>query len=246
MTSVHPLVSGAARCVPLWLACGLVATVPTSMSARGGGDTQLEFRAVEGTNAETESILIGAGKVMTKGKKNSIIIDPALKTLIHINHERKVFTRVRGPELETMFKAMYDGMAELTKILGDFTVEEPNDELTVAGIECRSQRLLIGKELVSDTCFATADRLKLPPQDAAVLRSVETLFRDMTASFGKNLPAPLSAMNVGQAQGLPIRQTLVMAGVRNTSELTRITHNAVPASAFEIPKGYKEEKFSEK
>lgn len=230
----------------LLLASVVCITGSTTMASRGSGDTQLEFRVVEGSNADTESILIGAGKVMTRSKKNSIIIEPGRKTLIHIDHERKVFTRVTGPELEAMFKAMYDGMAELTKILGDFTVDEPKDESTVAGIRCRSQRLLIGKELLSETCFATADGLKLPPQDAAILRGVETLFKDMTASFGKNLPAPLSAMNVGQAQGLPIRQTLVTAGVRHTSELARITHDTVPAAAFAIPGGYKEEKFGAK
>ncbi len=222
----------------IWLAIG-----STMVAAAGTGDTQLEFRVVEGSDTEMESIVIGAGKAMTKGRKATIIIEPGLKVLIHVDHQRKVFTRVSGPELEAMFKAMYDGMAELTKILGDFTVDDPAAESTIAGIRCRSQRLLLGKEVLSDTCFATADQLKLPAQDAAVLRAIETLFTEMTASFGKNLPAPLSAMNVGQARGLPIRQTLVAGGVRHTSELARITHDAVPASAFAIPAGYKEEKF---
>ena len=223
----------------LLIAVCLVAVSAPAFAGRGAGDTRLHFKLIEGSEPQIEAILIGAGKIRTDSKGVSVIVDAAGKEMINLDHDRKVFMRVAGAEFDKMFGAIGAAAGELTKILGEYSMDEQPVEGPIAGRHCTRQRLLVQKAVISETCYAKVDQLKLPAGDAAIVKATLALFAEASARAGLVSPPGLGINTTGR----PIRQTTVTAGVRHTSELVRVSHDALPAAAFTVPSNYKEEKF---
>lgn len=234
----------------------------------GGGDTRFEYKLVEGSEAPVGSVIIGSGRMRTDTRAASLMIDPVAKVLINLDHERKTFTRITGSDFEAIFKGLEEAAAELKKLIDEFTPEErarmaelginvtsllegPGPkmervgEATIAGRPCVRHQTFLEKDLVGETCVASLDQLKIPAADAAILKAAYSLSAESIGRIEKAMPQLFANMSASslQASGLALRQTTIRDGVRHTSEVVRISHDVLPADAFAIPDGYKEQKF---
>ncbi len=249
------------------VACVLLLTAP-GRAMPEAGDTRFDYKLVEGSQAPVESVIIGSGRMRTDTRAASLMVDPAGKVLINLDHERKTFTRVTGTDFEAIFKGLEEAVAELKKLIDEFTPEErarmaelginvtslldgPGPKLervgetTIAGHQCVRHQAFVEKDLVSETCVVSMDQLKIPAADAAILKAALSLSAESIARIEKAMPQLFANMNTStlQATGLALRQATIRDGVRHTSEVVRISHDTLPADAFAIPDGYKEQKF---
>jgi hypothetical protein len=232
-------------------------------------DARIDFRATEGGGAAMQSILIGQGKIRSDADADTnVVFDTVAGTMVVIDHDRREFTRIGKAELEQMGETMNQAMRQMEQALANVPpemraqmqgmiggaipgmggqamvkVEDTGRSDTVAGHACRIYRTQIQGIVATESCMGDAAALdELPPGDRATLESAMAMTREMVESLSSGPLGQFAEMAPFKDGMFPLRITEIEGGVRSTSEYAGIDTGALPADAFAIPAGFKEQK----
>jgi hypothetical protein len=153
-----------------------------------------------------------------------------------------------NPKAQTYWKTTSQAPAAMMKASGmapTSTVKRTGEFETVAGLKCE----LVTFDWKMDLPIPEAARASLPPDfpkalsmngDTCMTTDQFKKYADLAAK--SQLGDMLSALGLKEAMqgGIPLRQRMRFGGVELQSLVTSIAEEDVPASAFEIPAGYKE------
>ncbi|MEP6915234.1 MAG: hypothetical protein ABJC89_06285 [Acidobacteriota bacterium] len=153
-------------------------------------------------------------------------------TLVVVNPKEQTYWKITAPPAASMMK-------------GEATVKPTGQFETVAGVKCE----VVGFDWKMDLPIPESARANLPPNfptsllmtgDTCIVKDQFQRYAEL-ASHG-NVAGMLAAMGLDKVMqgGIVLRQSMRMAGMEMTSLVTKIGEQDVPASAFEIPAGYKE------
>jgi hypothetical protein len=194
----------------------------------------------------------GADLVYSIGEKGSRVeyLQPAMgqpagavslalpdATILMLNPKAQTYWKTTSQTPAAMMKA--SGMAPTS------TVKRTGEVETVAGLKC--ERVTFDWKM--DLPIPEAARASLPPDfpktlsmtgDTCMTTDQFKKYADMAAK--SQLGDMLSALGLKEATqgGIALRQRMRFGGVELQSLVTSIGEEDVPASAFEIPAGYKE------
>jgi len=100
-----------------------------------------------------------------------------------------------------------------------------------------------GPEKVSEVCAVDPKDLGVAPADFEVARHLAEFIRGFMPGAADQIVVPGSAADQGFA-GLPVRRTTFLNGKPDVvAEIKDVRREAVPASAFDVPPGFKKEDF---
>jgi hypothetical protein len=157
--------------------------------------------------------------------------------------------RMDSPEMRKAREGMKNLSPEQRKQIdetlggGAFEVRKAGGGRTIAGHRCENWTIAIGTLSRTDECLA--EDIPIPPQIWEMYRGFAESLRAMMASFGPG------ARDIAKIQekfkdmkGFPLATTTTLTIMGNTtrtsSEVTGIRSGPIPASAWEVPAGYRE------
>jgi len=244
-------------------AAAVVFTLAATAAMRA--DSRIEFKITEGKGSSLESILIGQGKVRTDtDKTQSVIVDPGAGTLTMIDHSRKTFTRltkaeidglaaqIEGamkqmeqamanmpPEMKEMMKGRMSGMGAAAAI----EIVDTGKTGTAAGRSCKIVQIKAMGRVTTENCLGESSAIEVPASDRATLTAAMGMFKDLADKLSKGPLGRIGGASPFQGGLVSLRSTTIAQdGSRNTSEFSGVVTAAIPAEAFAVPAGYKEQK----
>ncbi len=153
-----------------------------------------------------------------------------------------------NPNEKTYWKAGLQGPAAAMEAAGltpQVSVNRTGESETVAGVSCEKSTFTMKMDLP----IPEAARASLGPDFPASIDftgdtcATTTAFQNYAAIAAKTqVTGMLAAMGLGKltSGGIVLRQTIRLGAVELRSVVTEIAEEDVPATAFEIPEGYKE------
>jgi hypothetical protein len=135
-------------------------------------------------------------------------------------------------------KKMESAMGEMFAV----DVKKTGTSRTIAGYKCENWNVTIGQFSKSEQCLT--NELKFPVQAWDMYRGYADSMKSMMTAFGP-MARSMTTMQeqMKKLKGFPLANTTTTSvmGHRSvsSSEVTSIKHGAIPASAWEIPAGYK-------
>jgi len=181
------------------------------------------------------------------------IIDMKTGRIVTIDHKKREWSEITAAEIEAAMKksqaqmdqamagmppAVREKMQAMTGGAAASLKVTKGGTRTVAGYTCNEYNLSWGAAMTQVMCSTTAIAL---PFDLVQLRKLMTSSNPSMARMMGNMETLTKEME--QIKGLPIAETttLQMMGkpMVTTKEATEIKKGPIPASAFEVPAGYK-------
>ena len=203
---------------------------------------------MSGEGIQTQYYNVNFHKTVDEGTKTDSLVDYNKGIFYTIKHKDKKVEMMTFDDLVAIGEAMeakMGQMANMPKFLqgamgggdpGEVKVEKLGDE-TVAGRACKKYKLTIGK-LVQELSLDPS--LKHPINPAAFAKFAKlrgNMFAGPSAAAMKKLTAEL-----GKLQGIALKSHMKgFMGTESTMEATEVKTNAIPASVFTLPVGYKTE-----
>jgi hypothetical protein len=161
----------------------------------------------------------------------------------------RVKARMDSPEMKKARESLKNLPPEQRKKIdetlggGDFDVRKTGGGRTIAGHRCENWTIAIGTLSRTDECLA--EDIPIPPQIWEMYRGFAESLRTMMASFGPSM-RDISKIQekFKDMKGFPLATTTTVTIMGNTthtsSEVTDIRSGPIPASAWEMPAGYRE------
>jgi len=157
--------------------------------------------------------------------------------------------RMNSPEMKKAQEQMKNLPPDAQKkmesaMAGMFAVDvkKTGTSRTIAGYKCENWNVTIGQLSKSEQCLT--NELKFPVQAWDLYRSYADSMKSMMAAFGP-MARSMTTMQeqLKKLKGFPLANTTTTSvmGHRSvsSSEVTSIKRGAIPASAWEVPAGYK-------
>jgi len=191
----------------------------------------------------TSTQYIAADRVRTSDGENDAIVEVGTGRLTVINHKKKEYYEVTREEMQASMQKLEQQMsgpmgAMMEKMMGGKAGEVTVAKGTarkVAGYDCTNYTFTLGENMKYENCMTQALQLPVAYYDA--LKSPYAMMGPM----GKRFEKVFDAMR--EVKGVPIAMssTVNMMGMNMqvASEATEIRKGAIPATAFQIPAGYK-------
>ena len=210
----------------------------------GGEDLTIVSRTTTNQGAPGVSTqYIAADRIRTSDGENDTVMEVVAGRFTVINHKKKEyyeFTRdemllamqkfeqqMAGPA-GAMFEKMMGGKA------GEVTVQKGASR-KVAGYDCANYTFSLGENMRYEMCVTQA--LQLPVQYYAALEGPYWMMGPMGKRFVKIFD------EMKKVKGLPVAMNttvnLMAMKMQLTSEVTEVRKGAIPATAFQVPAGYK-------
>ena len=224
-----------------------ILAVAVAVPALAGGDelTVVSRVTVNGKAPTTSTQYIGAHKIRSSDGEHDTIVDLAAGRFTVIDHQKKEyfqFTRdemaasmqkleqqMSGP-MAGMFEKMMGGKA------GEVTVVK-GAARKVAGYDCTNYTYTLGENMKYDVCTTQGVQL---PDELYYYDALKGPYA-MMGPMGKRFEKLFDAMK--KTKGFPVAMNstvnIMTMKMQIQSEATEIKKGAIPASAFEVPAGYK-------
>ena len=191
----------------------------------------------------TSTQYIGADRIRTSDGENDTIVEVGPGRFTVVNHKKKEyyeFTRdemlasmqkfeqqMSGP-MGAMFEKMMGGK------VGEVTVQKGASR-KVAGYDCTSYTFSLGENMRYEMCATQS--LQLPAQYYDALKGPYAMMGPMARRFDKLFE------EMKKIKGFPVAMTSTVnvMGLKMdlVSEATEVRKGAIPATAFQVPTGYK-------
>jgi Domain of unknown function (DUF4412) len=164
--------------------------------------------------------------------EGSVMLSHADGSITVLNPKEQTYWNMAAPTVPAMMK-------------GDATVKATGQFETVAGVKCE----VVAFDYKMDLPIPESARASMPPDFPMSLAMagdtcvVKDQFQHYAALSAKgNIGGMMAAMGLDKLTqgGIVLRQTMRMAGMEMTSIATKVGEEDVPASAFEVPAGFKE------
>lgn len=191
----------------------------------------------------TSTQYIGTDRVRTSDGENDAIVDVGTGRLTVINHKKQEYYEVTREEMQAGMQKLEQqmsgpGAAMFEKMMGGKTGEvvvQKGAARKVAGYDCTTYTFTLGENMRYENCVTQA--LQLPAAYYDALKSPYSMMGPMGKRFEKVFEA------MSQVKGLPIAMnssvTMMGMNMQITSEATEVRKGAIPATAFQVPAGYK-------
>jgi hypothetical protein len=191
----------------------------------------------------TSTQYIGTDRVRTSDGENDAIVDVGTGRLTVINHKKKEYYEATREEMQAGMRKLEQQMsgpggAMLEKMMGGAAGEvvvKKGAARKVAGYDCTTYTFTLGDNMRYENCMTQALQLPVAYYDA--LKSPYAMMGPM----GKRFEKVFDAMR--EVKGVPIAMSssVNMMGMKMeiASEATEIRTGAIPATAFQVPAGYK-------
>ena len=210
--------------------------------------TVVSKTTVGGGAPTTSTQYIGAERVRTSDGENDVILEVASGNLTVINHKKKEYYEMTRAQLLAGMQKFEQQMsgpagAMIEKMMGGAVGEvavQKGETRKVAGYDCTSYTFSMGENMRYETCMTQA--LQLPSAYYEALRSPYAMMGPMGKRFQKVFD------EMQKVKGFPVAMSstvsLMGKNMSATSETTEVRRGAIPATAFQVPAGYKKKEAS--
>lgn len=230
-------------------------------------DSRIEFKTTEGKGASFSAMLIGHGKIRTDADKmTAVILDPTAGAVVLLDHGKRTFTRLTRADIDQLVKTMDDAMKQMEQAMARMPPEmkermkgmmssmgtmaggaiervDTGERATVAGRPCRIFRTRVAERVTNESCMADPSAIELPAADRATLTAALAWMSEFSERLSKGPLARIGAAMQMPGGLIPLRSSdIAPDGTRSTSEFAGVSTASIPASTFEVPDGYKEQK----
>lgn len=191
----------------------------------------------------TATQYIGADRIRSSDGEHDTIVEVGSGRFTVINHKKKEYYEFTRDEMLASMQRFEQQMsgpmgAMMEKMMGgkigEVTVTK-GAARKVAGYDCTTHVFSLGENMRYETCATQA--LQLPPAYYDALKGPYTLMGPMAKRFDKIFE------EMKKVKGFPVAMSStvnVMGFKMNvTSEATEVRRGAIPATAFQLPAGYK-------
>jgi len=210
-------------------------------AAAGAEDLTIVSKVSVGKSSSTSTQYITADKVRTSDGQNDTIMEYSTGRMIMIDHKKKEYYETSLAEMSAMFDNLnkqMEGNPILQQLMGEMTqvtVQPGGAAKTIAGYRCNQYLLSMGNTLSFDIWAAPDLQTPIQYYDASKLRyaamgPVGQRFEKMYDEMKKVQGLPL---------GMGIKIKVMNINTETISEATEVKKGPIPASAFEVPAGYK-------
>ena len=186
---------------------------------------------------------IAADRIRTSDGESDTIVDVAAGRFTVINHRKKEYYEFTRDEMLASMQKFEQQMpgpmgAMMEKMMGgkvgEVTVQKGASR-KVAGYDCTSHTFSLGDSIRYEMCATQA--LQLPPAYYDALKGPYSMMGPMAKRFDKLFD------EMKKVKGFPVAMSstvnLMAFKVQLVSEATEIRKGAIPATAFQLPAGYK-------
>jgi hypothetical protein len=244
--------------------CAILFAFAAAAQAAAAEDLTITYKVTSDGPAVTATQYYSASKIRTSDGKMDSIMDMAGGRILAIDHKKKEYSEITLAEIEAAMKdasakmneaqqkmdeamknvppAMREKMGKMmggaaAGIASSMTVTKGGTR-TVAGYPCQEWTTSMGETMKSDTCNTTALQI---PFDPAQFRKFQAMVNPAMMSMMKDMAK--ATEHLQQIQGIPLAETTSVKvfgrGTTTTKEATEVKKGPIPASAFEVPAGYK-------
>ena len=220
----------ASLALPAWAAAEDLTVVSTLSTGKGAPTTSTQY--------------MSASKVRTSDGENDTIFDVATGNITVINHKKKEYYQFTAEEMraamaqfEEQMKGPMGGLMEkmMGGKIGEVTVTKAGATRTVAGTSCDTYVVAMGENMRQEICAASS--IAVPVQYYDARKAGYAMMGPAARRFEKFYD------EMKKVKGFPIASTtnfkIMGMNTTVTQEATEIRKGAIPASAFEVPAGYK-------
>lgn len=205
--------------------------------------TVVSRTAVGGGAPTTSTQYIGTERIRTADGENDVIVEVGTGRLTVINHKKKEYYEITREQLLAGMQAFEQQMsgpagAMIEKMMGGKVGEvsvQKGAARKVAGYDCTSYTFAMGENMRYETCMTQAVQLPSAYYDA--LRGPYAMMGPMGRRFQKVFD------EMQKVKGFPVAMnstvSLMGKNVSVSSEATEVRRGAIPATAFQVPAGYK-------
>ena len=222
----------------------VLACLSAVTAAAGAEEMTVVSRVTLNQGAPTTSTqYIGERMVRTTDGENDTIVDVADGRYTVINHKKKEYYAFTRDEMMASMQQLEQQMAGpmgamMEKMMGgkvgEVTVTK-GAARKVAGYDCTAYTVSMGENMRYEMC--ATEKLSLPAVYYDALKGPYAMMGPMSRRFVKVFE------EMKKIKGFPVAMnTAVSVGpmkVRAEQEATEIKRGAIPASAFQVPAGYK-------
>jgi len=185
-------------------------------------------------------------RINNEGTKIDSLVDYQTLTTYTINHSKKLIQKLSFEDAMAAMEGMQSQMPEgigamMGSFFGDpnnFKVEELGKD-TVVERNCKKYKITVGKMVFE----SSNDPTLIPPVPAASFAKMVKAKGALTAAagpMGKTMARLYEEMS--KIKGLALKTNMSgFMGINVVTEATKVTEGPIPASAFELPSGYKTE-----
>lgn len=192
---------------------------------------------------------ISADKVRTSNGEQDSVVDYGTGKLVGIDHKKKQYYETSLQEMAAFFRQMEQVQGSplgglLGGAAGSVTVQKGAATRKVAGYDCDQYILSLGDGMKFDVWAAR--ELKPPAHYFDAMKSPYAAMGPMGKSFEKMFEEMKKVQ--GYPLSLAMNAKMMMFKINTLTEATEVKKGPIPASAWEVPAGYKKTKspFAEK
>jgi len=210
----------------------------------GAEDLTIVSKTIANQGAPTTSTqYIGADRIRSSDGENDTIVEVAAGRFTVINHKKKEYSQFTRDEMLASMQQFEQQMsgpmgAMMEKMMGgkvgEVTVQKGASR-KVAGYDCTTYTFSLGENMRYEMCSTQA--LQLPPAYFDVLKGPYAMAGPMARRFDKIFD------EMKKIKGFPVALSstvnLMAFKINVVSEATEIRKGPIPASAFQLPAGYK-------
>ena len=231
-------------------------------------------KTTSGTGApQTNQVQIDATRMRAEstgptGGKQIVMFDATKQVLTMVDPDRKTYTEITKAEMEALGGQMASAMAQMQEQMKNMppeqraqidammkgrgigapgtapkTVYKKTGTDTVGKWTCVKYEGYTGAEKTSEVCTVDPKALGFAASDFEVSKQMAAFFKKIIPGMADQMFTIGSAEEQGFS-GVPVRQTITVAGRQVTTEMTEVSRQAFPASVFQVPAGYQKTTFT--
>ena len=233
---------------------------PESRVARALGDRTSRVQ-IEPTRMRTES-------TDAKGDTTVMLFDGTRQILDIISVSKKTYTEMTKDDVERMGARVSDAMAKMKKRLESLPPAQraqmeaamkgrmggagakPAPKIpykktgtdTVGKWRCDKYEAVENGRKTSEVCAVDPKVLGFTASDFEVSRQFAEFFKKMNpSSTGQTQSFAIATVADQGFSGVPVRRMFTIAGREVTTEITEVSRQSFPASAFAVPEGFQKQ-----
>lgn len=188
----------------------------------------------------TSTQYLTSDKVRTSDGERDTIVDFGSGRMVMIDNKKREYSETSLQEMAAAMQKMQQDlagspMAGMFGKVGDVTVEKGTEPKKIAGYDTQHWIMTMGEGMRFDLWAAPA--LQAPTQYYDARKSLYAAMGPMGQRFQKMVD------EMRKVKGLPlatrVTAKMMMIKMDTYTEATEVRKGAIPASAFEVPAGYK-------
>jgi hypothetical protein len=203
-----------------------------------------------------------------RGEKQVMVFDGTKQVLDIISTNKKTYTEMTKDDVEKLGGQVSDAMAQMQKQLASLPPEQraqieaamkgrmggagaaaaPKIQYKKAGTDtvgkwtCDKYEGFENGQKTSEVCTVDPAVLGFAATDFDVSRQLAQFFKKMVPSSAGQMFAFGIVADQGFS-GLPVRRMFTVAGREVTTEITEVSRQSFPDSAFAVPEGFQKQSF---